>query len=89
MSQPRKRFIAGAVCPGCQKLDTLVMCLPPVESPGFDSALKRPAAVEVQTQKIECIACGYQETGAERDVRARPRIKPRQAADTIEIKRID
>jgi uncharacterized metal-binding protein (TIGR02443 family) len=39
--QPRRRFIAGAVCPRCAAMDRLV--------------------VDLETDRRECVACGFSE----------------------------
>ena len=43
---PRRRFIAGAVCPQCRALDRLVL----------------EVDADDQTQRRRCVGCGFSET---------------------------
>lgn len=43
---PRRRFIAGAVCPQCRALDRLVL----------------EVDINDQTQRRRCVGCGFSET---------------------------
>ncbi|GEA09767.1 YheV family putative zinc ribbon protein [Alteromonas sp. KUL49] len=51
----KRRFVAGATCPKCQKLDTISLYY------------------ENNVEKLECVACGYQESQTEEQVSAATR----------------
>lgn len=51
----KRRFVAGATCPKCQKLDTISLYF------------------ENNVEKLECVACGYNEAQTDDKVSAATR----------------
>lgn len=49
-TQAKKQFIAGAVCPACKSIDTVLLHSYPDDA---------------KSEMLECVACGYQETRPE------------------------
>jgi uncharacterized metal-binding protein (TIGR02443 family) len=48
----KRRFVAGAICPKCQELDTISLYF------------------ENNVEKLECVACGYNEAQTDEKVEA-------------------
>ena len=68
--RPRRRFIAGAVCPRCAAMDRLV--------------------VDLDTDRRECVACGFSEARPEPPAAAEvpprvPRASPRRSETAAEV----
>ena len=76
---PRRRFIAGAVCPKCQALDRMVL----------------EVDVDDNEQRRYCVACGFSETLQAKSTRNAPMPRARferskaQAVDVERIKILD
>lgn len=64
MARTRKRFIAGAECPACQAMDTLMLLITQTES-------------GEQQEHVECVACHHRFT--EHDKKSQPAAEPTKA----------